>query len=162
SAPHEVEDEIAEEIVTAEHRIELSALVERPAGDRCAGIRMAVGIDRRHGAARTRRRRRERLAHRPPEIVAGVHQVDLLEGVLANVSGPEQAGTGIEAEPERIAQAVREDEGCRAAATEKRIPGSGAAVEREAQDLSVQAVQVLGIRIHRLTGAAAVAEARSA
>src|SRR5262249_8778573 len=75
---------------------------------------------------------------------------------------PEQAGSRIEVEAERIAQAVRKDEVCRAAVPEERIPGSGAAVEGEAQDLSVQATQVLGVRIRRLTGAAAVAEARVA
>src|SRR5262249_1931515 len=140
--PYEVEDEVTEEVVAAERRIELVALVEDAAGDRGAGVGVRVHMDRGDRPVRTLGGRREALAHRPPEIVAGTDHVDLLEGVLTDIADPEQPGPGIEGEPEGVAQPGGEDEVRRAATSQERIARRRRTVERQPQDLAVEAAEI--------------------
>src|SRR5262249_10903932 len=138
-APGDTTSEAAKQVVPEIRDVDLPSVVEHAAGDRCAVGPVPVRVDRGNGTARARGRRLKSLAHRPAEVVSRVHDVDLLEGVLADVGNPEQPGARVEGEAEGIAQAGGEHEVGGAPPTEKRIAGRGTTVAGDAQDLPFQA-----------------------
>ena len=99
----------------------------------------------RHGRAGVVAARRHQ---RPPVVVAGKQDVDLVAAQWADFGFPQLAGFGVIRQAVRIPMAVAEDLRQRACAPDERIVRRNAAVVTDAQDLAVVVVECL--RLHPL------------
>src|SRR5580765_2575466 len=161
-APDEARAEVAVEVPAAEvgHP---AAAVHEPAGDRAparmpgagrrAVLRVAVLEDRRREPARVAPSRGIEAVpalHATPAVVHAGHEgrglhVDLFPAVLSHVGDVEVAGGAVEAVAPRVAEALREGDGCLGR-------------EVDAEELPEPRPVVLSV-VHRIAGVAAVAHA---
>ncbi len=99
---------------------------------------------------------RHPLARGPAVIAARDHDIDLLPRRVADVACPERAGLRIEAKAPRIAEAVGEDLRPLGSHAHERVVLRDRAVQVEAQELAIERLQILRIRVHRRAGTALV------
>src|SRR5262245_56627978 len=93
---------------------------------------------------------------RPAVVVSRGDDADLLEGKIADVGDPQVPRERIEAHAEGVTKAPGEDLATRARLAEEWVVGRDGAVEVDAQDLALDGIHVLRVRIRCRPGAADV------
>src|SRR5262249_28266333 len=115
-----------------------------------------IGEDRIDVAGLLAARRQRPFTVGPGEIAPGDADVDLLDREVADVSDPELVRRGVEAHPERIAEAVGPDLPAVGPHADEWVVGRDRAVEVQAEDLAVERRQVLRVRVGRRAGSALI------